>query len=260
MTAKMTGLWWWIDRWRKSTAFTDLTLEAQGAYRNLIDEATLRGGGLPNDERILAKVCGDQLAWPHLRDLLLARFELKADGCWHHDTLDQVLREGKRRAKKQSEWRKRKKAAGNDGGNASGNGGGNTPGLESSHDASHAPVYAGGNNEGYPDPDPDPDPKTYLPTDTYGAAAAARFPQPVENPRPEPGKPASEWKRALAIAHAVMDAWPANTENWYPETKTRLQEQHLDPRGRSPRGGALFQDAVDFAAQQREQRAARRAH
>lgn len=86
---KMHALWWWIDRWRKSTAYMDMTLEQQGAYRNLLDEATLRGGPLPNDEQILAKACGDARKWRKLRGVLLARFELRADG-WHNETLDEV--------------------------------------------------------------------------------------------------------------------------------------------------------------------------
>jgi uncharacterized protein YdaU (DUF1376 family) len=88
---RLTGLWWWIDRWRKSSAFMDMTLEEQGAYRNLIDEATLRGGPLPNDERILAKACGDALRWRKVRPAVLAHFVLTSDG-WRNETLDDVLR------------------------------------------------------------------------------------------------------------------------------------------------------------------------
>jgi hypothetical protein len=40
---------WWIDRWRKSTAFTDMTLSNR-AYRNLLDECALRGP-IPDDDR-----------------------------------------------------------------------------------------------------------------------------------------------------------------------------------------------------------------
>lgn len=87
---KMHALWWWIDRWRKSTAYTDMTLEQQGAYRNLLDEATLRGGPLPNDERVLAKACGDAKAWKRLRPVLMPRFTLTPDG-WRNETLDGVL-------------------------------------------------------------------------------------------------------------------------------------------------------------------------
>ena len=90
-TYRSRALLWWIDRWRKSTAFTDLTLEQQGAYRNLLEEAALRGGPIPNDERILGKACGDALAWPGVRDVVLARFTLEPDG-WHNRTLDQVIR------------------------------------------------------------------------------------------------------------------------------------------------------------------------
>jgi len=86
---RLTALWWWIDRWRKSTAYMDMTLEQQGAYRNLLDEATLRGGPLPNDERVLAKACGDARAWRRIRPAVMARFELKDDG-WHNETLDEV--------------------------------------------------------------------------------------------------------------------------------------------------------------------------
>jgi len=84
------ALWWWIDRWRKSSAYMDMTLEQQGAYRNLLDEATLRGGPLPDDERVLAKACGDARAWRRLRPVVMSRFALQADG-WHNETLDTVL-------------------------------------------------------------------------------------------------------------------------------------------------------------------------
>jgi hypothetical protein len=42
----MRAAWWWVDRWRKSTAYTDMTAEQQGVYRNLLDELWLRGGVL----------------------------------------------------------------------------------------------------------------------------------------------------------------------------------------------------------------------
>jgi uncharacterized protein YdaU (DUF1376 family) len=101
-----TGLYWWIDRWRKSTAFIDMTLEQQGAYRNLLDEASLRGGAIPDNEDILAKACGDPRRWRALRDVILARFTLTDDG-WRNDTLDNVLRETERRASKQRSYRHR---------------------------------------------------------------------------------------------------------------------------------------------------------
>ena len=72
--------WWWVDRWRKSTAYTDMSLAAQGAYRNLLDELWLRDGVLPNEERILAKISGDAVEWPSVRDAVMARFYLTAEG------------------------------------------------------------------------------------------------------------------------------------------------------------------------------------
>jgi uncharacterized protein YdaU (DUF1376 family) len=126
---RLTGLWWWIDRWRKSTAYTDMTLEEQGAYRNLLDEATLRGGPLPNEDRVLAKACGDATRWPKLRRVVLARFALSQEG-WRNETLDQVLAESARRAEKQRQYRN---SRGGKFGNARGNGKGNARGHARGH-------------------------------------------------------------------------------------------------------------------------------
>lgn len=142
---KFNALWWWIDRWRKSTAYTDMTLEQQGAYRNLLDEANLRGGALPNDERILAKACGDARVWRRVRTAVLSRFELREDGL-HNATLDAVIQESKRRAEKQQRYR-----------NKRGNGTGN----------------AGGNTSGSPDPDPITNPT--LPEKPPGELKRARL-------------------------------------------------------------------------------------
>src|SRR5579862_1048718 len=133
---RMNALWWWIDRWQKSTAFKDMTLEQQGAYRNLLDEATLRNGALPNDERILAKACGDASAWRRVRGAVMGRFHLTSEG-WRNETLDEVLTESKRRSDKQRRYR-------NGEGNAVGNGEGNAVGNAAS------------NKPRPPDPDPDP--------------------------------------------------------------------------------------------------------
>ena len=97
----LTALWWWIDRWRKSTAYTDMTLEEQGAYRNLLDEANLRGGPLPTDEGVLAKACGDPRRWKKVRPKVLAHFSLGSDG-WRNQTLDEVLARSNEIAAKRS--------------------------------------------------------------------------------------------------------------------------------------------------------------
>ena len=120
----LSALWWWIDRWRKSSAFMNMTLEQQGAYRNLLDEAALRGGALPNDQRILAKACGDALRWQRVKSVVMRRFVLESDGFWHNSTLDSVLAESARRAEKQRQYREKH-------GNAAGNGGGNAGGSPS---------------------------------------------------------------------------------------------------------------------------------
>lgn len=102
----------------------DMTLEEQGAYRNLLDEATLRGGAIPNDERLLEKASGDAKRWRRLRPAVMARFTLSAEG-WRNETLDEVLRESQRRAKKQRDYRN---SHGHDVGNESDNDVGNDAG------------------------------------------------------------------------------------------------------------------------------------
>lgn len=117
---KLRGLIWWVDRWRQSSAYVDMTLEEQGAYRNLLDEAHMRGGALPLDDRILAKACGDAMRWRFIRKNVLKRFEKRADG-WHNATLDAVLKQSLRRARKQQAYYMRHK-------NGNGNSAGNKPG------------------------------------------------------------------------------------------------------------------------------------
>lgn len=86
----MRAATWWVDRWRKSTAYTDMTLEQQGAYRNLLDELWLRDGVLPADDRILGKIAGDARRWPKLRAIVMARFVL-TDAGWRNATHDEVV-------------------------------------------------------------------------------------------------------------------------------------------------------------------------
>lgn len=138
---KLTGLWWWIDRWRKSTAYTGMTLEEQGAYRNLLDEAALRGGPIPNDENVMARACGDARKWQKVRAAVLARFTLRDDG-WRNETMDEVIAESRRRSNKQRDYRNR---LGNESCNEAGNATGNTNG--------NSPPLLTGNKRPPPDPD-----------------------------------------------------------------------------------------------------------
>jgi uncharacterized protein YdaU (DUF1376 family) len=100
------GLYWYIDRWRASSAYGDLDLECQGAYRNLLDEACLRGGGIPNDPDILARASGDARRWRAIKFKVMRRFRL-VDGQWHNDVLHYAVRQSKRRADKQATYRAR---------------------------------------------------------------------------------------------------------------------------------------------------------
>jgi len=194
----MRALWWWIDRWRKSTAYTDLTLEEQGAYRNLLDEAQLRGGPLPDDERILAKACGDALSWARVRPAVLRRFVLGPDG-WRNATLDKILRESIGRAERQHRYRVR----------------------NADHNAQRNDRH---NNTHSPSPSPSP----YLQEqDQEQSPPKAR--RPVENP-----KAVENPKLAVLIklVHSVLDAHPAlaapgQLAELAAETKQRAADAHL---------------------------------
>jgi len=100
----MRASWWWIDRWRKSTAYTDMTLAQQGAYRNLLDELWLRDGVLPNNDKILAKISGDPFEWDIVKDAVMARFVLTDEG-WRNTTHDEIMYQSKRNAEKQARYR-----------------------------------------------------------------------------------------------------------------------------------------------------------
>ena len=86
----MHAAWFWIDRWRKSTAYTDMTLAEMGAYRNLLDELWLRDGLLPLNERSLARAAGSEAEWPAVREAVLSHFMKTPEG-WRNLTHDEVM-------------------------------------------------------------------------------------------------------------------------------------------------------------------------
>lgn len=228
---KSSALWWWIDRWRKSTAYSDMTLEEQAAYRNLLDEATLRGGELPDDDRILAKASGDALSWRRLKDVVMARFQLVA-GVYRNETLDHVLRESARRRKKQQDYRDRERDEADDGngtGNATGNDGGNGGGNEAGN--------SGGNGTG-------------VPVLSTRALVQQERTAPERESRPR----RSEWARAIAIAHICYEQHPDDFTSCTELFKQKAGEQGIDYGFRKD-GRPLYARALDFVAQVRADRA-----
>lgn len=104
----MRAAWWWIDRWRTSSAYANLTMAEQGAYRNLLDELWLRDGLLPDDDRLLERASGAGSEWAKLRENVLDHFT-PADGGYRHATHDAVQAESQAKAKKAQNWRDRNK-------------------------------------------------------------------------------------------------------------------------------------------------------
>ena len=101
----MRAAWWWIDRWRQSTAYTDMTAEEQGLYRNLLDEVWLREDCIiPDDPRILARVSGDPEAWERCGEKVLGWMK-KVPGGWTQETALEVIAQSVRRAANQKRYR-----------------------------------------------------------------------------------------------------------------------------------------------------------
>jgi uncharacterized protein YdaU (DUF1376 family) len=87
----MRAAWWWIDRWRKSTAYTDMSPEQRGMYRDLLDEVWLRKEHtIPDDDLILGRIVGDPDAWKRQRETILHHFR-RVEGGWTNDTALEVI-------------------------------------------------------------------------------------------------------------------------------------------------------------------------
>lgn len=109
----MRGVFWWVDRWRNSSAFVDMTAEEQALFRNLNDEVWLRDDHVI-PESSLARASGFPDLWPRLGDRVL-KFMKKVDGGWTIEDSLQVIRESEVRAERQRRYRNKHR---NDGRNA----------------------------------------------------------------------------------------------------------------------------------------------
>ena len=179
----MRAAWWWIDRWRKSTAYSDMTLAEQGAYRNLLDELWLRDGPLPNDERILAKVCGDPFEWPKVRAKVLARFRLTPEG-YRNDTHDEVAA-GTARAIENQRRKGRKRASEA----VRGPGGRFQSDQPGQPDDQPATSRISSREPSLPSPDPSPSPEQDPDPESDGRATDQAADQPPAPFRPDLNQP-----------------------------------------------------------------------
>lgn len=100
----MRAAWWWLDRWRKSTARTDMTLAERGAYRELLDECWLRPDGiLPNDDRVLARIalCTPE-EWAEVKPAVMSRFT-EVPGGVTNETAQEVIRRSRDLSRRRSD-------------------------------------------------------------------------------------------------------------------------------------------------------------
>jgi uncharacterized protein YdaU (DUF1376 family) len=132
----MRAAWWWLDRWRKSTARTDMNLAERGAYRELLDECWLRPDGiLPPDDRTLAMIaCCTLEEWAQVKEKVLARFR-EVPGGFVNDTALEVKAQSERRARNQKAYRDRQRTD-----NADDNGTDNKPDSPSPSPSQRTPT------------------------------------------------------------------------------------------------------------------------
>lgn len=92
----MRAAWWWIDRWRKSTAYICMNLEEQAMYRNLLDAVWLFDGRpIPDDPKTLITASGgDAEAWDR-SGVKVLRWMRRVEGGWVNDTASEVMKETK---------------------------------------------------------------------------------------------------------------------------------------------------------------------
>lgn len=143
----MRAAWWWIDRWRKSTAYMRMTPEEQGLYRNLLDAIWLFEGPIPNEPKtLLAAACCDPIEWERSGAKVLQWFRLTKEG-WVNDTAMEVMEKTKHRQAVRS-------VAGKAGAEV------RWPKHSKRHGKAEANAITNVLTKSCPpDPDPDPDPK-----------------------------------------------------------------------------------------------------
>lgn len=126
----MRGVFWWVDRWRNSAAYVDMTAEEQALFRNLNDEVWLREDHVI-PESSLARASGFPDLWPRLGARVL-KFMKSVDGGWTIEDSLQVIRESEVRSERQRRYRNKHR---NGDRNADRNGRGNAGGNEARNDA-----------------------------------------------------------------------------------------------------------------------------
>jgi uncharacterized protein YdaU (DUF1376 family) len=189
----MRAAWWWLDRWRKSSAYRDLTPEQKGMYRDLLDEVWLREGGvIPDDDRVLGLIVGDPERWKVLRESILSRFR-RVKGGWTNDTAQEVMAQAKRRRDNQKAYRDRLQSN-----NKSDNGADN--------DGDHATDNTADNNPDSPSPSPSnvvPSLRSggLLPTHTPSVKASVQAPESPLVEMVAAANPDAGWSRD------ACDAW-----------------------------------------------------
>lgn len=112
----MKAAWWWIDRWRTSSAYRKMSAEERGVYREFIDELWLHDGLLTLDEMELSRIAGGEKVFRRVKQKVLSFFVKTSEG-YRNETHDEVQRQSSLRSERQKRYRnaKRNVTVGGDG-------------------------------------------------------------------------------------------------------------------------------------------------
>jgi uncharacterized protein YdaU (DUF1376 family) len=91
----MRAAWWWIDRWRKSTAYICMNAEEQGLYRNLLDAIWLFPDHIIPEDALMNAGGATPSEWERSGPKVL-KWMQKVEGGWTNETALEVIQSGDR--------------------------------------------------------------------------------------------------------------------------------------------------------------------
>ena len=171
MSNGLRAAWWWIDRWRRSTAYTDMTAEERGVYRELLDEVWQRPNHIiPDDPLVFARLAGGADVWARCSPKVLRWMQREAGGWTNATAMDVIKQSQEFRDRQAAKGRTRAAQAAREGGRF-------TSRKPAGNQPEHQPEHQPETSLPSPSPSPSPDPEvsgTSNPTGSLQKGAQSR--------------------------------------------------------------------------------------
>lgn len=230
----LRGEWFWADRWPSSPAFL-LPLEHRGLHREMLTAAWVRGARLPNDPEAIQRAAGVtarewKASWPRVQPF----WRVDGDDLVNDDQLTVYAA-----AKAHQEAKTTRAKAG--------------AAARWHRDHATLPEHT---HKHVPEQMPEQmlkHPVKHLPEQCPPSLSSTTSNERTTPPRRRLTV-AGEWRRALAIAHRVVEAnegLSSQTEHF----KRLCAEQGIDYTAAGPDGRALYARALDAVEEIRKHRA-----